>query len=54
VANSSFAQRELNWKPRRDFEEGIVETIQWYIDNQSWWQRLPCRAGNHEGGPAAP
>jgi dTDP-glucose 4,6-dehydratase len=38
--DSSFAQRELNWKARKDFEQGLAETIQWYIDNQSWWQPL--------------
>ena len=38
--DSSFAQRELKWKPRNNFEEGLAETIQWYIDNQSWWQPL--------------
>src|ERR1700720_1332906 len=36
--DSSFAQRELNWKPRRNFKEGLDETIQWYIENPSWWQ----------------
>jgi len=45
--DSSFAQRELNWKPRRNFQEGLAETIQWYIDNQSWWQPLLERAGRY-------
>jgi dTDP-glucose 4,6-dehydratase len=38
--DSSFAQRELKWKPRRKFEEGLDATIQWYIDNPSWWEAL--------------
>ena len=38
--DSSFAQRELKWKPRRKFEEGLEATIQWYIDNPSWWEAL--------------
>jgi dTDP-glucose 4,6-dehydratase len=45
--DSSFAQRELNWKPRRNFQEGLAETIQWYIDNPSWWQPLLERAGRY-------
>ena len=45
--DSSFAQRELKWKPRRNFEEGLAETIQWYIDNPSWWQPLLERAGRY-------
>src|SRR6267143_1051098 len=42
--DSSFSQRELNWKPRHNFEAGLAETIQWYIDNQAWWQPLLERA----------
>ena len=42
--DSSFARRELKWKPRRNFKAGLDATIQWYIDNQSWWQALLERA----------
>jgi dTDP-glucose 4,6-dehydratase len=45
--DSSLAQRELRWKPRHCFEEGLDETIQWYIDNPSWWQPLLERAGRY-------
>lgn len=31
---------ELGWKPKYTFETGIVETIQWYIDNQEWWKNI--------------
>jgi dTDP-glucose 4,6-dehydratase len=29
-------QRELGWTPAHKFEQGIRETIRWYLDNQSW------------------
>jgi len=45
--DSSFSERQLNWKPRHNFEEGLAETIQWYIDNQGWWQPLLERAGRY-------
>jgi len=45
--DSVFAQRELDWKPRRSFKEGLDETIQWYIDNPSWWQPLLERTGRY-------
>jgi len=45
--DSSFAQRDLNWKPRRNFKEGLDDTIQWYMDNQAWWQPLLERAGRY-------
>ncbi len=31
---------ELGWKPQYTFETGILETIQWYIDNQEWWKNI--------------
>src|SRR4030088_3529164 len=45
--DSSFAQKELKGKPRQDFKEGLETTIQWYIDNQTWWQPLLERAGRY-------
>jgi dTDP-glucose 4,6-dehydratase len=29
-------QRELGWRPAHKFEQGIRETIRWYLDNQAW------------------
>ncbi|MDB6064007.1 MAG: dTDP-glucose 4,6-dehydratase [Pedosphaera sp.] len=29
-------QRELGWVPAHTFEQGIRETVQWYLDNQPW------------------
>jgi len=29
-------QRELGWVPAHRFEEGIRETVRWYLDNQEW------------------
>lgn len=31
---------ELGWQPKYVFEDAIVKTIQWYIDNKKWWQSL--------------
>lgn len=37
--DSTKLYKELNWKPKyTNFEEGLRQTIQWYIDNQEWWQ----------------
>ncbi len=32
--------RELGWKPEVTFEEGLRRTVQWYIDNRKWWERV--------------
>jgi len=45
--DSSFAQSELKWKPRKEFKEGLEATIQWYLDHQTWWQPLLERAGRY-------
>ncbi len=29
-------QRELGWTPAHKFEQGIRETIRWYLDQQDW------------------
>lgn len=31
---------ELGWKPKYTFEQGIRETIQWYLENQAWVERI--------------
>jgi len=33
-------QRELGWTPAHQFEQGIRETIRWYLDNQDWVQAV--------------
>ena len=38
--DSSKMKEELNWEPEYTFEEGIAETIQWYIDNEDWWRSI--------------
>jgi len=31
---------ELAWRPRWDFRDGIAETVAWYKNNRSWWERV--------------
>lgn len=31
---------ELGWLPATKFDDGIKATIQWYLDNEEWWQRI--------------
>lgn len=32
--------RELGWLPATDFDSGIAATIDWYVVNRSWWERI--------------
>jgi dTDP-glucose 4,6-dehydratase len=38
-------QRELGWMPAHKFEQGIRETIRWYLDNQSWVGTVTAKKG---------
>ncbi|MBX6423268.1 dTDP-glucose 4,6-dehydratase [Thermosulfurimonas sp. F29] len=29
-------RRELGWKPKVDFEEGLRRTVEWYLENRDW------------------
>lgn len=34
--DSTKLQRELGWEPSLQFEEGLLKTVRWYLDNQDW------------------
>ena len=31
---------ELGWLPRTEFDDGIHQTVQWYLDNRQWWEHI--------------
>ena len=36
---------ELGWRPSVTLEQGLELTVQWYLDNEEWWQALQNREG---------
>ena len=38
---------ELGWQPRETFESGLRRTIEWYLANRPWWERI--RSGVYRG-----
>ena len=38
---------ELGWTPKETFETGIQKTVQWYLDNQTWCNRV--KDGSYQG-----
>lgn len=36
----SKTKRELSWEPTTLFDDGIKQTIKWYLDNRSWWESI--------------
>lgn len=45
--DATKAETELGWKARFGFDEGLRETIAWYLNNESWWR--PLRDGRYAG-----
>ena len=45
--DSGKLQRELGWQPSVSFEQGLAETVDWYLANSEWWQRV--RDGSYRG-----
>ncbi len=44
--DSSKARATLAWEPRHTFEEGLRATIDWYVQNRAWWERV--RSGAYQ------
>lgn len=38
--DSSKIQNELGWKPEFNFDSAIEHTIDWYLKNKNWWERI--------------
>jgi len=38
--NTSKIEKEINWKPRYTFEEGLNLTVNWYLNNGLWLQQI--------------
>ena len=38
-------REELGWRPSVTLEQGLVKTVQWYLDNEAWWRALQGRVG---------
>ena len=38
--DASKLESELGWTPAHSFEQGMADTVDWYLDNQPWVQRV--------------
>lgn len=45
--DASKIEHELGWKPQESFDTGLRKTVQWYLENKNWWQRV--RDGSYRG-----
>ena len=42
--DASKIENELNWKPSITFEEGLSKTIDWYLENKNWVEKITSGA----------
>ncbi|MEF1200590.1 dTDP-glucose 4,6-dehydratase [Vibrio owensii] len=38
--DASKIERKLGWTPEETFETGLRKTVEWYLTNKEWWQRV--------------
>ena len=38
--DASKIEQELGWMPKETFDSGLKKTVQWYLDNKNWWQKI--------------
>lgn len=43
----SKIEQELGWSPKVNFTDGLAKTVDWYMQNEAWWQ--PIRDGTYQG-----
>ena len=38
--DAAKSRRELGWAPTHSFEEGLADTVRWYVEHPVWWERV--------------
>jgi dTDP-glucose 4,6-dehydratase len=46
--NAEKIMSELGYEPRVGFADGLTRTVQWYLDNQAWWEKI--QDGSYKDG----
>lgn len=45
AVDTSRIRSELGWRQKTRLEDGLRQTVRWYIDNEAWWRTLQQRQG---------
>ncbi len=43
--DSRKAREELGWQPAHQFSDGLNQTVDWYLENRAWWQKIQEKLG---------
>lgn len=41
--DASKIMRELGWRPSTALNDGLIKTVDWFLENEAWWQKLRAR-----------
>ncbi len=52
--DNTKASRDLNWMPRHSFEDALLQTVRWYVENEAWWRALEFAGRQGLSGPNSP
>ncbi|HBG81396.1 TPA: dTDP-glucose 4,6-dehydratase [candidate division CPR2 bacterium] len=44
--DASKIKKELGWEPKYSFEDGLKETVEWFLNNKDWWQKI--KSGDYQ------
>jgi len=54
AVDSGKLAKQLGWRARRDFNDGLRDTVQWYIDRRDWWEPISREVYGGERQGVAP
>ena len=40
AVDSSKIKKDLNWRPKININDGVERTIDWYLENETWWREI--------------
>jgi dTDP-glucose 4,6-dehydratase len=46
--DASKIERDLGWKPSLTIEQGMEQTVHWYLNNKDWWQNILTHGHKHD------
>jgi dTDP-glucose 4,6-dehydratase len=46
--DSTRIRRELGWRPRHDLENGLIRTVEWYLEHADWVATINQQEGYHQ------
>lgn len=49
AVDAGLIQRELGWRPRGNVDNGIAQTVAWYVQNEEWWAPLTADSLQRRG-----